>query len=285
MDWSTLGEGRTTLSLPAGPIAYREQGEGRPILLLHGLLTDGHFWDRVTPHLHGARVVIPDLPLGSHRLAMHPDADLSPPALAGLVADLMNGLDLRDVVLVGADMGGAVAQLVAARHRDRLGALVLCSCDAFEHFFPPTFWYLQALGHLPGSIRAAGPFMAIPGMHRQPTAYGRVQKRPVPGELARYWLTAAQGSAGVRRDLHKVLRGVSRRHTKAAAEELRSFDRPVRLVWADTRKVFPVTDGQRLAMMIPKATLTVVPDSYAHLAVDAPHAVAAAINDTVASRT
>ncbi|HET8680730.1 MAG TPA: alpha/beta hydrolase, partial [Micromonosporaceae bacterium] len=67
MDWSTLGEGRTTLSLPAGPVAYREHGEGRPILLLHGLLTDGHFWDRVTPHLRGARVVVPDLPLGSHR--------------------------------------------------------------------------------------------------------------------------------------------------------------------------------------------------------------------------
>lgn len=281
MDLTELGQGRTTLQLSAGPVAYREQGTGRPVLLLHGLLTDGHFWDRVTPDLHGGRVVVPDLPLGSHRLPMPRHADLTPPGLARLVADLMTELDLRDVVLVGADMGGAVAQLVAARHRDRLGALVLCSCDAFEHFFPRSYWYLQAMGYLPGAMVMARPIMAIPGMRRQ--AYNRVQRRPVPGELARYWLTADHGNAGVRRDLTKVLRGVRHRYTQAAAEQLRSFDRPVRLVWADTRKVFPVADAHRLAQMIPHARLTVVPNSYVHVAVDDPRAVSAAINETVAA--
>lgn len=285
MSSTALGEGRSRLELPAGPIAYRESGSGRPTLLLHGLLTDGHFWDRVTPLLRGCRVIVPDLPLGSHRLAMNPDADLTPPALARLVADFMAALDLRDVVLAAGDMGGAIAQLVAARHAERLGAFVLTPGDSFDHFFPPTFWYLQALGYLPGSIRAAGPMMAIPGMHRSPMAFGRVQKRPVDGRLARYWLTAAQANPGVRRDLYKVLRGVDRRHTRAAAEELRRFDRPTRLVWADTSKVFPISDGRRLAEMIPGATLTVVPDSYAHVAVDAPEPVARAINEMVGSRT
>jgi pimeloyl-ACP methyl ester carboxylesterase len=275
-----LGQGRTTLQLPAGPVAYREHGEGHPVVLLHGLLTDGHFWDRVTPHLHGVRAIMPDLPLGSHRLAMPRHADLTPPGLARLVVDLMAELGLRDAVLAGADMGGALAQLVAARHRSWLGALVLCSCDAFEHFFPRSYWYLQAMGYLPGSIVMARPLMAIPGVRR--LGYKRVQRQPVPRELADYWLTADYGNAGVRRDLAKVLRGVRRHYTQAAAEQLRDFDRPVRLVWADTRKIFPVTDGHRLAQMIPHARLTVVPNSYAHVAVDAPQAVAAAINDTVA---
>jgi len=282
LNTTELGAGRSTVLLPAGRVYYREQGSGRPVVLLHGLLTDGHYWDQVTPQLDGVRVIVPDLPLGSHRLPMRRDADLTPPGLARLVDELMKALDLRNVVLVGSDMGGAIAQLVAAnpRYRDRLGALVLCSCDAFEHFFPPSFWYLQALGYLPGAIRAARPLMAIPGMRQQ--SFARVQKRPVPAELATWWLTADHGSAGVRRDLHKVLRGVSRRHTLAAAKALRSFDRPTRLVWADTRKVFPLTDAHRLAKLIPGATLTVVPDAYAHLATDAPDAVAAAILETAA---
>lgn len=281
MTATQLGQGRRTVQLPAGPVNYREQGEGRPVLLLNGLLTDGHFWDQVTPHLSGVRVIVPDLPLGSHRLPMRRDADLTPPGLAVLVDDLMAELGLRDVVLVGADTGGAVAQLVAARHRDRLGALVLCACDALEHFPPPSFYFLKALGYLPGGLLLPRPLMALPGMRRR--AYRSVQRRPVSTQLAEYWMTADQGNPGVRRDLAKVLRGMSRRHTLAAAEQLRDFDRPTRLVWGDTGNVFPLRDGERLAQMIPHATLTVVPDSYAHVPIDAPHAVAVAINDTATS--
>jgi hypothetical protein len=53
-------------------------------MLLHGLLVDGHFWDRVTPLVTGGRLIVPDLPLGAHRLSMPCDTDLSPPGLAGL---------------------------------------------------------------------------------------------------------------------------------------------------------------------------------------------------------
>ena len=62
----------------------RQSGVGRPVMLLHGLLVDGHFWDRVTPLVTGGRLIVPDLPLGAHRLSMPCDTDLSPPGLAGL---------------------------------------------------------------------------------------------------------------------------------------------------------------------------------------------------------
>lgn len=52
--------------------------------------------------------VIPDLPLGSHREAMQPDADLSPAGLARLVADFLAALDLTGVTSVGNDTGGAI---------------------------------------------------------------------------------------------------------------------------------------------------------------------------------
>ena len=54
-----------------------------------------------------------------------------------MVAEVLAALDLQDVVLVGNDTGGVVTQLVAVHHREWLGALVLTSCDAFEHFPPP----------------------------------------------------------------------------------------------------------------------------------------------------
>ncbi|GAA4681491.1 alpha/beta fold hydrolase [Phytohabitans rumicis] len=285
MTWEQLGGGRTTVQTSVGPVAYRESGEGRPVLFLHGLLTDGHYWDRVTPSVRDARVIVPDMPFGSHRSAMHPAADLTPPGLAALVVELIDRLELERVTLVAGDFGGAVAQLVATTHGDRLDALVLHSCDAFDHFFPPTFWYLQAFGYLPpGVLWLAGQGQKLPGAHKQPLVFGRVQKRPVPAELARYWRQPFLTDRAVRRDVVKVLRGVDRRHTNAAAKRLPAFDRPVRLVWGDTGRVFPIADGRKLAAMIPTATLTVVPDSYAHVAIDAPDVMASEINDMLSAR-
>ena len=43
---------------------------------------------------------------------MRPDADLSPRGVARVVASFLEALDLRDVVLVGNDTGGAVCQLL-----------------------------------------------------------------------------------------------------------------------------------------------------------------------------
>src|SRR3954470_18929712 len=80
----------TTLQPPQGPARVREEGEGPPIVLIHGLLADGRLWDDVVARLREhARVIVPDLPLGSHRTAMRPDADLTPYGLAKVFADLL----------------------------------------------------------------------------------------------------------------------------------------------------------------------------------------------------
>ena len=58
------------ITLPQGTIHYRDTGEGPPVVFLHGLLVDGEVWRKVPPLLQGAaRSIVPDLPLGSHRIA------------------------------------------------------------------------------------------------------------------------------------------------------------------------------------------------------------------------
>lgn len=93
-----------------GPIEVTSRhGDGPTVLFIHGFLVDETFWDDVVPHLDGLNIVTPCLPLGSHRRHALPDADLSLAGVARAVADVMDALDLRDVVVVGADYGGAVA--------------------------------------------------------------------------------------------------------------------------------------------------------------------------------
>src|SRR5688500_18689891 len=123
--------------LKQGVVRYREVGSGPPLVFVHGLLVNGELWRKVVPLLSGSyRCIVPDWPLGSHAVALEPDAELSPVGVAALIADFLAALELKGVTLVGNDSGGALCQLVATRHPERLGRLVLTTCDAFE-VFPP----------------------------------------------------------------------------------------------------------------------------------------------------
>src|SRR5262245_3324723 len=165
--------GMSEVRLTQGPITYSESGEGPPVVFAHGLLVDGLLWRKVTPLLEDRfRCIVPNLPLGSHRTPMNPDADLSPPGLAGIVAGLLEALDLDDVILVASESGGAIAQSIAASHPERIGRLVLTNCDAFENFLPPAFRGLQWAARVPGALTAMLQGMRFAPMRRLPNAYG-----------------------------------------------------------------------------------------------------------------
>jgi pimeloyl-ACP methyl ester carboxylesterase len=83
----------------------------------------------------------------------------------------------------------------------------------------------------------------------------------------------AQESAAVRRDVAKILRGISARHTQAAAEKLPDFGKPAIVIWAAEDKLFPTALGHRLADCL-SAEYVEIPDSYTFIAEDQPQALA-----------
>src|ERR671918_734812 len=97
------------VDLPAGRIRYRECGEGPPVVYVHGLLVNADLWRAVVPPVAAAgfRCISPDWPFGSHELPV-PDADLSPPGVAAMLASFLDRLDLRDVTVVANDTGGGL---------------------------------------------------------------------------------------------------------------------------------------------------------------------------------
>src|SRR5919198_6123526 len=248
------------ISLPQGTIRYRERGNGAPLVFVHGLLVDGTLWRKVVPELADRhRCIAPDLPLGSHRVAMAPDADLSPPGLARLIADFLEALDLRDATIVANDTGGALTQILAANHPERIGRLVLTNCDAYENFFPPAFRPLQWIARVPGGVPSIALSLRSGALRDSPLAYGMLTKGRIPREITAGWAQGSRRDAGVRRDLRKVLLGVAPRHTLAAIEKLRTYDKPVLLAWGANDPFFKPRFAERLAADIPTARLELIP--------------------------
>lgn len=262
--------------LPQGTIRYRDSGSGEPIVFVHGLLVNGALWRKVTPLLEREfRCVVPDLPLGSHAVPMQADAELSPPGVARLLSDFLAALDLDGVTLVGNDTGGAICQLVAAHHPERLGRLVLTPCDAYENFLPPAFRPLQYAARVPGLLTALVQGARIGAIRRGPLGFGLlIKRRPLDDETLRSYLAPFLENGGVRRDALKVLRGISNRQTIEAAERLRTFERPTLIAWAPEDRFFKLRFAERLAAEIPNARLVTIEDSLTFMPEDQPERLA-----------
>lgn len=275
----SLGRPRE-VETPLGTLRVRESGPAgsEPLLFVHGALVDGALWRGVVPPLAAAghRCIVPDLPLGSHALPMPASTDLSPPGIADLLAALLDALGAERATVVGNDTGGAMSQVLLARHPERVARLVLTNCDAFEQFPPtvikPLFWVAATR---PGSALALAP-MRFDAMRRSPLAFGLLTHDRIPAPVTGRWMDAARRPE-IRRDLVRFARGVSNRHTLAAAERFGAFERPVLVAWGADDVVFRRALAERLAAAFPQARLVSIPRARTFVMEDQPEQLSAEI--------
>jgi pimeloyl-ACP methyl ester carboxylesterase len=266
------------IELSAGIIEYQDtSGSGPVVVLLHGLAMDGSVWRRVVHELRqDHRCVVPTMPLGSHRLPMRPDADLSPSGIAKLQAEFLEALDLRHVTLVGNDSG--VFQITAGSYPERIARLVLTPCEAFENFPPGLPGRTADIGiRLPGGTFLLAQVLRVHAMRRLPFTFGWMAKRPIPDQIIDAWLRPAQTQREIRRDLSKYVHALDKRDLLVAAERLRRFDRPALVVWAPEDRVMPPEHGRRWAELLPHAHLVEIADSYTLIPEDQPGELARSI--------
>ncbi len=151
-------------------IYYEEQGRGEPVVLIGGGSSTAEVWGYQVPALAARnRVITPDN-RGSGRTRVEDDDGVRTPArFAGDVLALLDALALERAHLVGASMGGMIAQEFALRHPDRTASLVI-ACSSF--CVPPAVaageevsraWFSgSAEGASPEQVRAAVEVLVHP---------------------------------------------------------------------------------------------------------------------------
>jgi pimeloyl-ACP methyl ester carboxylesterase len=265
-----LGAPRTA-QVPAGTIAYRERGEGPPIVFVHGVGMTGDLWRHVAPQLAAHhRCICPDLPLGAHRERIAADTDMSLPGLARIVADLLEALDLRDVTIVANDTGGAISQWLVGHHGERVSRLVLTSCDAFDKYPPDPQRILAALARPRPLFWVLAKAMRFRWAQRLSIAYGDTTKEPMDPVVMAANTEGIRTLPWVRADLRRILLAVDDDHMFRAAEGLTSFDRPALVVWGADDILFPPVYGRLLAELLPQGRYTEIPGCMTFVPEEAP---------------
>jgi 2-hydroxymuconate-semialdehyde hydrolase len=233
-------------------IAYRRAGAGQPVLLLHGIPTSSRLWDAVGAELAADHdVVAPDL-VGFGESAKPDDRDVSMAAQARLVPALLDALGLDRVLLVGHDIGGAVAQWVAVDAPERVAGLVLIDSVSFDSWPILRMRALRILAP-PFARRWPGPWFRW---------FERSMRRYVPDAAGREGLAASLAawsadSAGAEAFMRNA-RAMDPRITEEVALRLGEVAVPAHLVWGEGDPFQKVKWAPRLRAAIPGATLTVL---------------------------
>lgn len=265
----------STIDLNAGTIHYEASGpeNGRPVVFVHGYMMGGQLWRQVSERLagRGLRCIAPTWPLGAHPEPLRAGTDRTITGVAHIVADVLAALNLQDVVLVGNDTGGLITQLVAVHHPERIGALVLTSCDAFEHFPPPILKPVILAAKSKMLFRTAIQVMRVPTARKR--AYDGLAHRNID-DLTGTWVRPAISNRAVAEDLRQFTRSLRTEVATGVAARLRDIDEPTLIAWSSDDVFFTQDDGKRLAAAIPGARLEVIEKARTFSMVDRPEQLA-----------
>ena len=279
-----------SVALPRGTLNYRVAGPDdapRPVVFAHGFLVNGELWTGVAEALaaRGVRSYAPDLPLGSHTIALGPGADQTPRGVARLIVSFLEALELEDVTLVGNDSGGALSQFLIDTDPTRVGRLVLTNCDAFDKFPPPPFDQLFKLGRNAGLLKTLLAPMRATRLRHSPLGYGLLVREPLDPALTRRWVEPCLSDAGVLRDTVAFLKGVDKHELLDVSTRLHQFDKPVLLLWGDGDRFFKLDFARRLSRAFPDARLVEIPGGRTFHPLDDPRRVAAEIESAFYATT
>jgi haloalkane dehalogenase len=239
-------------------LAHIDEGEGKPVLFLHGEPTWSFLWRKVIPPVRdaGFRCIAPDL-AGFGRSDKPTDIDwYSYDRHVELTATLLDDLDLREATVVVHDWGGPIGLRLAVEHPQRIERLAILDTGLFtgrQHMSEA--WtlfadFVRRTEDLPVGFLVKGACKHDPGEDAiaaydapYPDAASKAGARAFPLMIP---LTpdAPGADAGQR-----------------VLEALRDDRRPTLMLWADSDPVLPLSTGERFAAAIGRETPRTIEDA------------------------
>jgi pimeloyl-ACP methyl ester carboxylesterase len=253
-----------------GEMIYHISGTGDPIVFLHGIYlgASSYEWSKVYPHFAiGREVIVPDL-IGfgeSERPSLTMDAMDYAESLAEFLRNTCGG---RLPVLVASGLTAGIALLLASRHPERVGRLVLLLPTGLKESGKWSGMGMIALLGLPGLNR----FVYRNYLSRAPFIRGWLTKfalgdaSRVNEEMVRALTTCAQQS-GAEHAIFGFLKG----HLAFdIVSRLDGVPHPVSVLWPDRASGFSPSAGEEISRKLSRARLVPVPDCGILAALEAP---------------
>jgi haloalkane dehalogenase len=239
-------------------LAHIDEGEGAPVLFMHGEPTWSFLWRKVLPPVRdaGFRCIAPDL-VGFGRSDKPTDVDFySYDRHVDLAATLLEDLDLREATIVVHDWGGPIGLRLAVEQRERIERIVILDTGLFTgHQTMSDAWiafrdFVARTEDLPVGMLVRGACKTDPG-DEVIAAYDA----PYP---------SAASKAGARAFPMMIPQSPDAPGADAGQRVLGAMkgdERPTLMLWADSDPVLPLSTGERFAEAIGQPAPQTIPDA------------------------
>ena len=234
-------------------IHVAEAGQGRALILLHGLSATHANWELTIPAFADRwRVIAPDLP--GHGRSAKPDAPYTVDFYAGVVRSLGRELGISEAVVIGNSLGGQIAVELAISYPRWTRALVLAAPAG--GFGPPVTalgWAVGAAAR-PEVLRIALPWAYERSVYDSSLPICQARRRTLADLLAH------EDYPSFARAVARSLRG----SLAASRQPLEQVRQPTLLVWGRDDRLVALAGSRRLMRAVPHARLAVL-DRCGHL--------------------
>ncbi len=222
-------------------LAHLDEGEGKPVVFFHGEPTWSFLWRKVIPPVRdaGYRCIAPDY-AGFGRSDKPTDVDwYTYDRHVGLMAALLEELDVRDATAVCHDWGGPIGLRLAVEHPDRFSRIVIMETGPFTgHQRMSEAWFkfrdfVRDNEDVPVGMLVRGACKTDPG-DEVIAAYDAPYPSPESKAGARAFpliLPTEPDAAGAAEG-------------RRVADALRTDERPALVLWADSDPVLPFSLGE-----------------------------------------
>lgn len=249
-----------TTTVNGHTLAYLDEGQGPPLILIHGFGGSMWQWEQQQEALaQHFRVITLDL-LGSG-LSDKPETDYSPAFILKAFIEFMDNLNIPQATLLGNSMGAGIAIGMALNHPERVSKLVLISG------FPPNVKENIASPSYKRFVNSRPPiWFARLGLWLG----GRWASERILSEIIHntQYVTPVliERSYRNRQDpgfLHPLLSQIEHIPEWEAhfAPRLGQISQPTLIIWGEHDRVFPITVGRTIHTAIPHSTFFEVPNS------------------------
>lgn len=272
------------IDVGAGEAAYRRVGRGPDVLFVHGWPLSSATYRRMLPHLvDDVTCHLVDLPsAGSSKF----DAT-TPMSIAQHIESvrrIVETLGLKDFSVVAHDSGGMIARHALAGD-PRVRSMGLINTEQSDPSLP--FRAMVAARRLPGLGAGVGWVAGRPRLRRSGLAFGPMfaDSSLVDGEFAEFFLEPLHRDKVRRKATIALLRSLDPHFVSDLRDLHAKIDVPVKLVWGDRDKFFPVKTAKRMVDEFPDATLDIIEGASTFSQEERPAEISQALLPTLVSQT
>ena len=249
-------------------VSYVVQGEGPPLLLIHGIPVWGYLWkDCIAMLAEQFQLIVPDL-VGYGYSDQRDCFDRSIKVQSRIVSQLLTQLNIQNLFVVGHDIGGAVAQRFVVDHADRVLKWVLIDSVLFDSWPADP---MVRLGNPKQHYTTKGDELAKKFIERLPAGFHHRDKASL--EMLEGWMTPYMTDEG-KLSLIRNAAALNTNHTMELIADLKQLTQPLMLLWGAKDQFQPLSTAERFKAEFPATELRIIPDSDHFLPLEKPDEVA-----------